>query len=101
MAASTRYLQPMATNTTKPLIAGNWKMNRLPSEGVAWLRDLLEQLEGMPEQSERSELLICAPFTHLAGMTEAAFGWPVSLGAQDVSAHEAGAYTGEVSAAML
>ena len=91
----------MATNTTKPLIAGNWKMNRLPSEGVAWLRDLLEELEGIPEQPERSELLICAPFTHLAGMAEAAFGWPVSLGAQDVSAHESGAYTGEVSAAML
>lgn len=85
----------------KPLIAGNWKMNRLPSEGAAWLRELLEKLAGMPEQAERSELLLCVPFTHLAAMSEVAFGWPVSIGAQDVSAHDAGAYTGEVSAAML
>lgn len=91
----------MVRSKVKPLIAGNWKMNRMPSEGVAWLRELLERLDAMPEQPGRSELLLCVPFTHLAGMAEAAFGWPVSLGAQDVSAHESGAYTGEVSAAML
>ncbi|MFA5550185.1 MAG: triose-phosphate isomerase [Trueperaceae bacterium] len=91
----------MGTNAIKPLIAGNWKMNRLPSESVSWLQGLLNELDALPQQADRSELLLCVPFTHLPGMAEAAFGWPVSLGAQDVSAHEAGAYTGEVAAAML
>ena len=91
----------MATTNNKPLIAGNWKMNRLPSESVAWLRTLLERVDALPDQGSRSELLLCVPFTHLPGMAEAAFGWPVALGAQDVSQHESGAYTGEVAAAML
>lgn len=91
----------METTRIKPLIAGNWKMNRLPSESVAWLHELQDELTAIPEQAARSELLLCAPFTHLPGMAEAAFGWPVSLGAQDVSQHQEGAYTGEVSAAML
>jgi len=84
-----------------PLIAGNWKMNRLPSEAQAWLRDLLARLEADADRGSRSELLLCVPFTHLAGMSELAFGTPVGIGAQDVSRHEAGAYTGEVSAPML
>lgn len=91
----------METTNVKPLIAGNWKMNRVPSESVAWLRGLLARLDTLPDLGNRSELLLCAPFTHLPGMAEAAFGWPISLGAQDVSQHAEGAYTGEVSAAML
>lgn len=84
----------------KQLIAGNWKMNLVPSEASRWLRDLLAALEARGG-SPRGELLICPPFTHLPAMAERAFGTPVVLGAQDVSAHEAGARTGEVSAAML
>jgi triosephosphate isomerase len=76
-------------------------MHRVPSESVAWLRHLLERVDTLPDPGSRSELLLCVPFTSLPGMAEAAFGWPVSLGAQDVSPHEEGAYTGEVSAAML
>ncbi len=76
-------------------------MNRLPSESINWVRQLVEKLDADPAQPSRSEVLVCAPFTHLPGMAEAAFGWPLSLGAQDVSAHESGAYTGEVAAAML
>lgn len=91
----------MTGTSIKPLIAGNWKMNRLPSESINWVRQLAEKLDADPTQPSRSEVLVCAPFTHLAGMLEAAFGWPVGIGAQDVSAHESGAYTGEVSAAML
>lgn len=97
-----RYLRGMASTNIKPLIAGNWKMNRLPSEATEWLRDLLGKLEKTTGRDpDRSELLLCVPFTHLPGMAEAAFGTPVALGAQDVSQHEEGAYTGEVSAAML
>ena len=80
-----------------PLIAGNWKMNKLPSEARAWARDLAEELEA---SSADTEVLICAPFTHLAALREGS-GDAVAVGAQDVSRHEAGAYTGEVSAAML
>lgn len=76
-------------------------MNRLPSESINWVRQLVEKLDADPAQPSRSEVLVCAPFTHLPGMAEAAFGWLLSLGAQDVSAHESGAYTGEVAAAML
>lgn len=82
-----------------PLIAGNWKMHRLPSEAVAWTRELLARLEHAPVKG--AELALLVPYTHLPAMTSLAFGRPVALGAQDVSAHDEGAYTGEVSAAML
>lgn len=85
----------------KPLIAGNWKMNRLPSEANAWLRDLLQRIDESPEAYAGSDLLLAVPFTHLHGMNSLAFGSAVAIGAEDVSAHEVGAYTGEVSAAML
>lgn len=74
-------------------------MNRLPSEAVSWTRELLARLGASPV--EAAELALIVPFTHLPAMTSVAFGAPVALGAQDVSAHEEGAYTGEVSAAML
>ncbi|MBW7916463.1 MAG: triose-phosphate isomerase [Trueperaceae bacterium] len=83
----------------QPLIAGNWKMNRLPSEAVSWTRELLARLDRAPV--EAGELALIVPYTHLPAMTSLAFGTQVALGAQDVSAHEEGAYTGEVSAAML
>ncbi len=84
-----------------PLIAGNWKMNKAPSEATAWLRELLGRLDEPEGQEARSELLLCVPFTHLPGMSELAFGTTVGIGAQDVSRFGSGAYTGEVSAAML
>lgn len=87
--------------SSKPLIAGNWKMNRLPSEANTWLRELLRRLEESPDTYASSELLLAVPFTHLHGMSALAFGSAVSIGAQDLSAHDSGAYTGEVSAAML
>jgi triosephosphate isomerase len=83
----------------KPLIAGNWKMNRLPSAAASWTRELLARLGRTPVTA--GELALMVPFTHLPTMLNLAFGSNVALGAQDVSAHEAGAYTGEVSAAML
>jgi triosephosphate isomerase len=79
-----------------PLIAGNWKMNKLPSEAVVWANAFKSQL-GNPN----AEVLICAPFTHLTGLRNALAGSPVAIGSQDVSQHAEGAYTGEVSGAML
>lgn len=74
-------------------------MHKLPSEATVWLRELLSGLETTPH--DHCDLLLNVPFTHLAPMADLARGTTVALGAQDVSAHEEGAYTGEVSAAML
>lgn len=80
------------------LIAGNWKMNTLPSEAEDWalkFKDALHQVES------GAEVLICAPFTHLMALSAVFSDSWVQVGAQDVSTHEKGAYTGEVSGAML
>jgi triosephosphate isomerase (TIM) len=83
----------------RPLIAGNWKMHKVPSEATAWLHTFLERLDASPH--DHCDLLLNVPFTHLAPMAELARGTAVALGAQDVSAHAEGAFTGEVSAAMV
>jgi triosephosphate isomerase len=84
--------------TLTPLIAGNWKMNKLPSEAESWANNFKDELTHFDIEAE---ILICAPFTHLAGLTTVFTDSPVAVGAQDVSQHSEGAYTGEVSAAML
>lgn len=73
------------------LVVGNWKMNG----SLAANRDLLGGLAAVPGV----EIAVCAPYPYLAQLLERPAG--VMLGAQDVSEYEAGAYTGEVSAAML
>lgn len=83
----------------KPLIAANWKLHKLPSEVAAWVTELHRALETL--DTDRLELALCAPFTHLPALQAALSGSSVRSGAQDVSAHDKGAYTGEVSAAML
>ncbi len=81
----------------RPLIAGNWKMNKVPSEAATWLGELKEKLKQI--DSSHVDILLCVPATHLTSMV-AAQGF-LALGGQDLSQHESGAYTGEVSAAML
>ncbi len=83
----------------KPLIAANWKLHKLPSEMDAWVRELHAALSGVDRA--QLELALCAPFTHLTSLKQALNGSDIKLGAQDVSAHAKGAYTGEVAAAML
>jgi triosephosphate isomerase len=77
------------------LIVGNWKMNGDRASNVQLLRALLEAGE------TPCSLAICAPHVYLADCAAQLHGSAISLGAQDVSQHERGAYTGEVSAAML
>ena len=84
--------------TLTPLIAGNWKMNKLPSEAESWATNFKDALTHLDVEAE---ILICAPFTHLAGLRTVFMDSPVAVGSQDVSQHSEGAYTGEVSAAML
>lgn len=80
----------------KKLIAGNWKMNG----SLAANRALVEQvLAGLP--TPVCEVAVCVPAPYLAQVADLTRGTALSLGAQDVSQHEAGAYTGEQSAAML
>src|SRR5262245_45359599 len=83
------------------LVVGNWKMNG----GLAANARLLDTLvTGWPrERSTGSarELVVCVPFPYLGQAQAALAGSPIAWGAQDVSAHSAGAFTGEVAAAML
>ncbi len=79
------------------LIAGNWKMNG-SSTGSAEL--VAGVLAGMPAGSGFS-VLVCPPFPYLSAIAGQVKGSALKLGAQNVSEHESGAYTGEVAPAML
>ena len=87
----------MDKSLRKTVIAGNWKMNQLASGVPAFMEALRAELK--PGRNE--EVVLCVPFPLIPAMTEAAKGTPVRTGAQDVSMHDAGAYTGEVSGAMM
>lgn len=82
----------------RKLIAGNWKMNASLAANEALVRALLEGLQGA---APAADMVLCAPAPYLAQLQTLLQGSPIAWGAQDVSAHEQGAYTGEVSAAML
>lgn len=80
----------------KKLIAGNWKMNGSLAANEALLREVLQGL-GQPACS----VAVAVPAVYLAQAQALLQGSAIQLGAQDVSAHESGAYTGEVAANML
>lgn len=81
----------------KAIVAGNWKMNKLASQVPAFAEELCAAMT----VSDGVEVVLCVPYPFLPAMTAAMEAEPVAVGAQDVSSHESGAYTGEVSAAML
>ena len=81
----------------RPLVAANWKMNGT-LHGIRTLSaDLRAGLQGV----NRTDVAICPPFPYLAELQDALAGSVIVLGAQNLSEYEAGAYTGEVSGAML
>ncbi len=80
----------------KPIIAGNWKMNLTPSEGVK----LVEELKPLVKDAT-CDVVVCVPATHLCMVSEAVKGSNIRLGAQNVHFKDSGAYTGEISADML
>ena len=82
--------------TKKKLIAGNWKMNGGIEANDALVRGVLAGLH-----SPACSVAVCAPAPYLAQLQLLCASTALELGAQDVSAHDKGAYTGEVSAAML
>lgn len=82
----------------RKLIAGNWKMNGSLSSNEALVRALLAPLAA---DAPACDVALCAPTPYLAQLAGLCASSPLALGAQDVSANAQGAYTGEVSAAML
>lgn len=81
----------------KPIIAGNWKMNKLIAEGISLVKELKEKLESVKDR----EIVVCPPFTLLFSVAEILKGSNIILGAQNLFAAEFGAYTGEISPLML
>jgi triosephosphate isomerase len=79
------------------LVAGNWKMHGSRAFSSALLDALIA---GLGRESS-VEVAVCPPFPYLQQASERLNGTPIALGAQNVSEHAQGAYTGEVSAAML
>jgi triosephosphate isomerase len=79
------------------IIAGNWKMNGTVLETEQLIKELLAD----NSKNEEVRVIICPPFTSLHVAANLLDGSRIALGAQDMSEHERGAYTGEVSAEML
>lgn len=86
-----------------PLMAGNWKMNLNHVEGTGLVQKLAWTLADKHHDPTRSECAVIVPFTDLRSVQTLVEGdkLPLTYGAQDVSAHDSGAYTGEISAQML
>lgn len=82
----------------KYLMAGNWKMNMVPSEATEFAKQLTASIT---EVEDNVEVMIAPPFTALAGVAEAIKGSVIKLGAQNLNDNEKGAFTGEISAEML
>ncbi len=80
----------------KPIIAGNWKMNKTAAEGVA----LVESLKPLVADAN-CDVVVCVPFTDIPAVSAAVKGSNIHVGAQNVHFAEKGAYTGEISAEML
>jgi triosephosphate isomerase len=84
----------------KKLIAGNWKMNGSLEANEALVRAVVAGLPAAGEGAS-ADVALCVPAPYLAQVQSLVHGSALDLGAQDVSVHASGAYTGEVSAAML
>jgi triosephosphate isomerase (TIM) len=82
----------------KPILAGNWKMNKISAEAVEFVRALQPKLASYLSQVET---VVCPPFVCLPAVADALAGVKIGVGAQNIHWAENGAYTGEVSAAML
>lgn len=85
-------------NDRNILIAGNWKMNKTPSEAKALVRELAQR-SGQGDFT--CELLVCPPFTSISSAIDAAQSSALMVGAQNLHWEDSGAYTGEVSGPML
>ncbi|UTR11703.1 triose-phosphate isomerase [Evansella sp. LMS18] len=81
----------------KPIIAGNWKMNKTKSEAISFA----QEVKGSVPSSEKVEAVVCAPDLFLDGLIQEAKGTELIIGAQNMYHEESGAYTGETSPVAL
>ncbi|MEE8405352.1 MAG: triose-phosphate isomerase [candidate division Zixibacteria bacterium] len=79
------------------IIAGNWKMNCTPAE----TKELITSLVASEKSEPEVVTIVCPPFTSLSVAAELLSNSSIALGAQNLSEHESGAYTAEISASML
>jgi triosephosphate isomerase len=93
----------MAKPSRVPLMAGNWKMNLNHAEAVVLVQKLAATLADKRHDHGRVEVAVLPPYTDLRSVQTCVDGdsLPIRYGAQDVSTHDSGAYTGEISAGML
>ncbi len=80
------------------IVAGNWKMNTTITDGVALCKDVLNLSANLPQNVT---LVVAPPFTHISEILKALENTQIAVGTQNCAAWEKGAYTGEVSAAMI
>ena len=80
----------------KPIIAGNWKMHKTIAEALEFVEKIKAEVAGTDV-----ETVICAPFTQLKDIKQAVKDTNIKVGAQNMHYEEKGAFTGEISAAML
>ena len=81
----------------KLIIAGNWKMNKTVAEALDLVNGLKRELANIKE----IDIVVCPPFTALSDVSKAILNTNIRLGAQNMSEHNFGAYTGEIAAGML
>ena len=96
-----RRSEPAFPNGRKPLMAGNWKMNLNHLEAIALVQKLAFSLN--EKDTDLVEVAVLPPFTDIRSVQTLvdADKVPIAFGGQDLSVHDAGAYTGEVSGGML
>ena len=78
------------------IIAGNWKMNKLPNETIAFFEEIIPFIS-----NSKNEIVICVPYTDLFYALLSVQGTKIKIGAQNMHWEEKGAYTGEISQQML
>ncbi|MEI8345599.1 MAG: triose-phosphate isomerase, partial [Candidatus Omnitrophota bacterium] len=81
----------------KPVIAGNWKLNKTVKESI----ELVTLLKRSISDDVHTEIIVCPPFTAINAVAEVLMESPIRVGAQDVYWEEKGAFTGEISASLL
>jgi len=80
----------------KKIIAGNWKMNKTPNEAIKLVNELKDKVN-----TAQSDVVFCVPAIDIIPVAEALKGTNIAVGAQNMYFEESGAYTGEISPAML
>src|SRR4051812_12536563 len=81
----------------KPMMAGNWKMNKTPAEAMA----LAQAIRATVGEVNSVDRVLCPTYLSLAGVAKALEGSTIAVGAQNVHWADSGAFTGEISAPML